>query len=337
MTPSAWIRSRRQDLIWIHGSVLLGVALLVALRVLPARLPDGGIAQPALLLLLAWGVLFDGTHVMGTYARTRGVARSLPRHRWLWFAVGPTVAVIARALGEPRLFATFLLAAVLWAYHHLVRQHWGFVALYRRRRPDATPRWLDEVTLWAGCLIPFLRFATTPAYARSGLPVVLPQTLWSAARTGLDVAAVLAAVGLVVLHARSGTHRHLGPRHLLMGIVIAFHACVFAALSDVVAIMATLTIFHNVQYHRIVWQHEAGEGRRPLGGLGRYAAAGVALGIVWYVPRLLGVTWAGPGVWRDVLLGLGWGVAFHHYDLDARIWRFRRAPALERALAAGAT
>jgi hypothetical protein len=39
---------------------------------------------------------------------------------------------------------------------------------------------------------------------------------------------------------------------------------------------------------------------------------------------------------RNVLLGLGWGIAFHHYLVDARIWRVRRSPQVTRALDAGA-
>ena len=58
--------------------------------------------------------------------------------------------------------------------------------------------------------------------------------------------------------------------------------------------------------------------------------------MVWYGPRVLGAHLAGPGLLRNVLLGVGWGVAFHHYLVDARIWRLRRAPAVARAIDGGA-
>jgi len=133
-----------------------------------------------------------------------------------------------------------------------------------------------------------------------------------------------------------GGARTLGPKHLLIAIVLAFHFATFALLSNLLEITATLTIFHNLQYHRIVWQYEAGKKRRPLGGLVPYLAAGLALGVVWYGPRVLGAHMAGPGLLRNVLVGLGWGVAFHHYLVDARIWRLRRAPAVARAIDGGA-
>jgi hypothetical protein len=51
---------------------------------------------------------------------------------------------------------------------------------------------------------------------------------------------------------------------------------------------------------------------------------------------VLGAHLAGPGLLRNLLLGLGWGIAFHHYLVDGRIWRVRRSPAVGRALDAGA-
>jgi len=50
----------------------------------------------------------------------------------------------------------------------------------------------------------------------------------------------------------------------------------------------------------------------------------------------MGAHLAGPGLLRNVILGVAWGVAFHHYLVDARIWRLRRAPAVAKAIDGGA-
>lgn len=341
-TPGRWILSPLSDMVWFQGSALAGVALLVLFKLVPPIAPAPIATQPALLALLLWGILFDGTHVVGTYARSYlapdPAARAGLPGAWslLVFAVGPLVAVADRAAGGV-LFPYFLQAALLWAYYHLVRQHWGFVALYRRRaQEDPTPARLDEAFLWLGCLYPFVRFSLTPAFAASGLPQLLPAGATASVRLVLDGAVALVAVALAAAWIKRGGARALGPKHALMAIVIAFHLATFALLDNLLEITATLTIFHNLQYHRIVWQHEAGKGRRPLGGLGPYLAAGLALGVIWYGPRLLGAQLAGPGLLRNVLLGVGWGVAFHHYLVDARIWRLRRAPAVARAIDGGA-
>ena len=71
-------------------------------------------------------------------ATSRPIARSAPGFpasgrcccsRWV------RVAAVADWAAGGVLFPYFVQAALLWAYYHLVRQHWGFVALYRRTRP----------------------------------------------------------------------------------------------------------------------------------------------------------------------------------------------------------
>lgn len=349
IAPSPWIVSRSQDLVWFQGSVVAGLALLIFF-VLGPPLDDAGytITNPAMLAVLLWGVLFDGPHVWGTYARTYAAPDTASRAQlpgaWSWalLGVGPAVALVDAVIGAwiddvvpLRLFPWFLLGAFLWAYWHLVRQHYGFLMLYRRRAADhdRDGARLDSLILWTGCLYPYIRFALTDRYAATGLPQLLPAGMVAPARLVLDVGFGMAMAALVAL-ALSGRVEpfRAGPRHLLLAIVIAFHVLVFASLGSLLAILATLTIFHNLQYHRIVWQYERGLGRTPSGGLLPYLGLGVALGLAWYVPRVIGVALAGDTLVRNVLIGLGWGVAFHHYLVDGRIWRVRRTPAVSRAL-----
>jgi len=344
VAPSPWIISRRDDLVWLQGSVLAGVALLAVFWLASPRQEGAGLGAAALLAILLWGVLFDGTHVWGTYARSYLApdpgSRAMLPGRWSWglLAVGPAVALLDAAVGSG-LFPCFLLAAYLWAYWHLVRQHYGFLMLYRRRAGESDPRGarLDAALLWTGCLYPYLRFSLGEAYALSGLPTVVPPTLAGPARLGLDLAfgLVLAALAGLVGSGRLEPFRP-GPKHLLIMLVSTFHIAVFALLGDLLAILATLTIFHNLQYHRIVWHYERGLGRTPSGTLARYLALGIALGVLWYGPRVLGAALAPTDLARDLLVGLGWGVAFHHYLVDGRIWRVRRSPAVARALDAAA-
>jgi hypothetical protein len=353
--PQPWIISRRDDLLWLHGSVLAGVALLAFFRLAPG-LDDASYApgHVAVLALLLWGVLFDGTHVWGTYARSYlapdAASRAALPGAWSWglLALGPAVALLDHVLCTPDasqlaragwLFRSFLVGAYLWAYWHLVRQHYGFLVLYRRRCPETTRAGarLETFLLWVGCLYPYVHFTLTPAYARSGLPQLLPESWLEPSRWLLDAGfALLAVAGLALLLGGRAEPFHPGPRHLLLGLIVAFHLAVFALLDNLLTITATLTIFHNLQYHRIVWQYERGRGRRPSGGLVPYLTLGVGLGLAWYGPRVLGVALLASDLARNVLLGLGWGVAFHHYLVDGRIWRVRRSPEVARTLDAGA-
>jgi hypothetical protein len=342
---SPWIVSRRADLLWFHGSVLAGLALLVLFALLPP-LRDAGYtpAHPAVLALLLWGVLFDGTHVFGTYARSylapdAAHARLPGPASFALVALGPMLALIDHSLCPPEvsllghagwLFRGFLLFAYLWAYWHLVRQHYGLIALYRRRANDrdTVEARLESALLWVGCLYPFLRFSLGEAYLRSGLPTLLPLAALPTLRFVLDLGTGAAAAALLAALIRRT--RALGPRHLLMAIVVAFHVAVFAVLDNLLTITATLTIFHNLQYHRIVWQYEAGLGRSPAPV--RYLGLGLLLGVAWYGPRIIGVALTHDDLSRNVLIGLGWGVAFHHYYVDGLIWRVRKHARLAAAL-----
>jgi hypothetical protein len=118
---SRWIVSARQDLVWFHGSVLAGVALCAVLAAAPPVDARAGLLQPALLAVVLWGVFFDGTHVVGTWARTYwagdAAARAGLPGAWSWaiLLVGPALAFHEGAFGA------FLVAAYLWAFYHLVR------------------------------------------------------------------------------------------------------------------------------------------------------------------------------------------------------------------------
>jgi len=59
---------------------------------------------------------------------------------------------------------------------------------------------------------------------------------------------------------------------------------------------------------------------------------GVLFGALWYGVRVLGFSAAHSELWRNILPGVGWGVAFHHYLVDGRIWHVRRSPLLSRAI-----
>lgn len=350
-----WIISRRDDLLWFQGSVLAGVALLLFFWLQPP-LRNGSytIWNPVVMVLLLWGILFDGTHVWGTYARSYfapdATSRAALPGRWSWavIAVGPVIAVIDHALLKPGpsllsnagwLFRSFLVVAYLWAYWHLVRQHYGFLVLYRRKAGETDRRGnrLDALLLWTGTLYPYLRFSLSESFEKSGLPQIVPAGLLAPLRTALDVAFIAVMAGIVALMASGRIEKtRLGPKHLFLAVVIGFTFLVFGLLDNLLTITATLTIFHNLQYHRIVWQYERGHGRTPSGSLTAYLALGLILGVIWYVPRVFGVAAVGGDLARNVLLGLGWGIAFHHYLVDGRIWRVRRTQGVAAALDAGA-
>ena len=171
----SWVVSRSQDLLWLQGSVLAGVLLLLAFLALP-RLDQHNYSalHPAVWLLLFWGVIFDGSHVMATYARTyfsndAESKSALPGNlSFAWLLVGPAAALLdywlcaphASVIGNAGLvFGLFLALAYVWAYYHLIRQHYGFLCLYRRKEGKSSSLTSpDALFLWVGSAYPFLRY-----------------------------------------------------------------------------------------------------------------------------------------------------------------------------------
>ena len=66
----------------------------------------------------------------------------------------------------------------LWAYWHVVRQHYGFMRLYQKKNADSHPidARLDSTLLYAGLLLPFFVYINRHPETRVqvGLPEALP-------------------------------------------------------------------------------------------------------------------------------------------------------------------
>ena len=164
-----------------------------------------------------WILAFDGPHIAAAFTRTY-----LDREEWrrrplllrmslLAFAAGrlcPRWSARDSARDEP--FQLFLGLAVFYAYYHVVRQHYGFLALYRRERSGARARLPREPwALYVGCWAPYAYFLLTHASARARRLRLAP----SGARPvehgagGVLVAAWLAAAHRARGAARGGARR----------------------------------------------------------------------------------------------------------------------------------
>jgi len=106
-----------------------------------------------------------------------------------------------------------------------------------------------------------------------------------------------------------------------------------------------LTIYHNFQYHRLVWFHNRKYARdtacRERHGaaelisrrLLHYIILGLVFGVWYQVPRQYVNYGADPESFLTQLAsGFLWGYALLHYYLDSKIWRVRRDPSVGRAL-----
>jgi hypothetical protein len=144
------------------------------------------------------------------------------------------------------------------------------------------------------------------------------------------------------------------PKYLLLAAAIPMHWIVLLTPMPhkPIAIVAILTIYHNFQYHRLIWFHNqkyranSVEARTQFGAaetisrrLAYYIGFGIIFGIIYQGPRqILGYLnfQQGDSASQSSLIQLGisflWGYAFIHYYLDSKIWRVRRDPSVGKAL-----
>jgi hypothetical protein len=335
-----WIIGARDDLVWFIGSVASSYALF-ALYV-------GGVV-PLVPMVAAWAILIDAPHVFGTFSRTyfdreeRRARSRLLRWSLAFFAVGPLMVVAGLGL-------VFFFLAALWAYYHLVKQHYGFMVLYKKKYADLAPtdNALDRLFILLALTYPFVAFVARDPEALARVPARLTRGIGY-----LETSLLAATIAVALLWTLRQLQRAAGrqpldvPKYLLLAACVPMHWLVLLTPMPhkPIAIVAILTIYHNLQYHRLIWFHNrkytgGGEARERHGAaelisrrLVYYLAFGVLFGLWYQVPRQYVSYTSGRGAQLTQLVAaFFWGYAFIHYYLDSKIWRVRRDPSVGKAL-----
>jgi hypothetical protein len=335
-----WIIGRNDDLIWFIGSVvssyvLLGLYLSGWLSLLP--------------MVALWAILIDGPHVFGTISRTYlDRVEMVERRRMLlgsvlFFAVGPVMVLAGFGF-------SFFFVAALWAYYHLVKQHYGFMVLYKKKNNDLlrVDNALDKVFLLLAFSYPFVAFIERDPEAMARVPPVL--------RVGVSTLSTLLLAGTIIValvwsgrqiqRFSKGVQLDL-PKYLLLAAAIPMHWIVLLTPmpNKTIAIVAILTVYHNLQYHRLIWFHNrkystATDARERYGmaelvsrRLAFYIGFAVLFGLLYQGPRQYILSHESEkAAWMPLATSFLWGFAFIHYYLDSKIWRVRADKALGKAL-----
>lgn len=355
-SPGPWIVGKGYDLGWFFGGALLSVGVLLLYLV----------GVPSAAIFWAWTITVDGPHIAATLARTYPDREERSRRRVLFgvsvlvaAAVGP-LFLLAEAAGARGAFDLFLGGIALYAYHHVIRQHYGFLALYRAKGGERSGANLDKWCLYLGCWAPYLVMLVAHPSARPllGLPPALD--LPSKVAAGVGVAVFLGATLTFVLAnlRRPGASR---VKLAYVGLVLPLYGLCYLAFAwlepthpnpttpDQAFLLITvmISIMHGFQYVGLVWFHNrnryAREGDfgwgRVLGRRAAYALAllGFSLTIYLASAAAAGVfPWLAPFHGRSLgpvtatQLGLcvWWGIALHHYLIDQYIWRIKGDAAL---------
>jgi hypothetical protein len=292
--------------------------------------------------------------------------------------VGPAVILLPYLLHAVSLFPVGHenFGWVLWsnfftfyAIFHIQKQHWGFVALYRRKNQDMDLRemkvdkWFFYTAIWA----PFAAMVTAPWYKDyDGKPFAITHGagsfLYSLCHVVFFVA-VAAYVLYQVQQYRKGVPRN-GPKLSYLATIIPLTYLAFSIHPFIAAFWVVTTgLGHCAQYHRVVWaygqsNYVAKQEVRKLptaifGSLPLYATLGVVFGIVTLqgfgggivrsaVSGALGNAFHSVFSYLDahqgvelalkVFAGFVSGVRLHHFYVDSKIWRVSKSAALAKNL-----
>lgn len=360
MTSGLWIRSAPYDLGFIFGGALLTLLIPVFASFSPALLVP--------IFFWGWLFLFEGSHFWATYSRTyldskfRDENRGVLSGSLLFFAL-PLLAVAASgATGDPVFMNVYGFFIFTWSLYHNTRQHYGFVALYSRKAEadPSTLRWF-RYGIYLATFGPMAHFFLS--YKLRGDFPALHASLAEAVFNLPAIVSTVSVLYLGFLAALCFRRRQGSPiaffyvatcfvfYNLMFFVVAAREPFLpspqnFAQTLMVVTIMNSL--FHNVQYHAIVWHYSHqryGEtSDRGVYGLAKrinsrfptYALAALGFSslfalVFWSrseIPFLSGRL--GDGGFLTLAYVIYFGIVGHHFYLDQKIWRVSRNRELAR-------
>jgi len=330
-----WLLSARFDRHFIVTTAAIAILSGVAVAMRP------GLFIPILMLDL-W--LLGYHHVVSTYTRLCFDADSFRRRRWMIFALLPGVFAAVAVIGVTA--GIWLLATIYlyWQWFHYTRQSYGIAQAYRRAGAATAATGESNIGLQLDKLV----FYLVPLWgilhrAHQGPETFLGQPVWHPPVPGIavDIVAAFALAGLAwwaVSRVRLWRRGDLAIGH---SCYVLSHFAVFytgyIAIDSIDAGWIALNIWHNAQYIAFVWlqNNRRLEGAAPETGArfltwlsqrrNLWAYLGVCLGIstAFYA----GLQWsaAAAGIGMAVLMVVYQTINFHHYIVDALIWRRPRA------------
>ena len=334
----AWLRGAGFDSALILGGIALALLSGTAIVIEPS------LFYPILVVDL-WVLGYH--HVIATFTRLCFDKPSFEERRWMIVYLVPMVALVTVLAAWQIGIWLIVTIYFYWQWWHYTRQSWGISRAYRRADPAALYEdgWLDQAIFYS---MPVYGILLRSSENHSQF---IGMELWAlpVADAVASIAGYAAGALLVVWATRrfvAAVRGRLATAHTLyMSTHLAIFGVAYIWTRDITFGWLMINIWHNFQYILFVWMFN---NRRFKGGLdprARFLSYISQNGRLWlYLLTCIAITGA---IYWGVLRAIDWLlfaglsativlyqiVNFHHYIVDALIWKARgsgtaRAPAL---------
>lgn len=331
-----WLRNRRFDLWFIVGLPAAGILTGLFVSWQPA-------AFWPILVFDLW--ILGYHHVISTYTRLVFDKKSFKESRLLVFGVLPLIALatltIAGAVGLWAIVSIYF----YWQWFHYARQSWGISRAYRAKDRDAfyEDGWVDQAVFYALPVLGILYRSYEDPQVFIGLELrVVWVPLWLVSAAAAATLVLLAY--WVYRRVEAWREGRLAAAHTLYMIThFGIFAAAYVLIKDVTYGWLAINIWHNAQYILFVWMFNTRRFKDGIDPEARFLSYISQPQRLWlYLLTCVAIT--GVAYWAVLGTLSAWFFAglsativlyqivnFHHYVVDALIWKRPRAPARQTA------
>ena len=327
-----WLRGLSFDATYIFG--ILGIALVSGWFVIIN--PN---LFPAVFVLNGW--LLGYHHVVSTYTRLTFDRDSFSQHKFL--ILGLPLIVVAVVVMAWAVFGSWVLTTsyLYWQWWHYTRQSYGVSRIYSRKASLPLNDKLTTLTIYAVPVwgILYRSYQAPDKYLFAEVKV-LPVPYWLVVAAG--VFALVVTAGWLSQQLRAYSEGRFAVAHTLY---MCSHLTVFGVgyllISDINHGWLVLNIWHNCQYILTVWmfnnnrfKNQIDTRHRFLSYISRqkniasYFAVCLLISTVFYSTLAATLNWISPSLALITTLPLFavvyQTINFHHYVVDAVIWKVRK-------------
>jgi hypothetical protein len=331
--PVRWIVSPRYDLTFFIGSCVFTFLFFGLYQIAHRTFGWMWGGDSVLITYFLFTALFDHPHIFQTFSRTYADKMEFARRKRL-YTYGLVVTI---AVGFVFVFfhweAYLIVGASLYGTWHIIRQHYGFIKIYKAINNDREPldNVLDALAYFTGMFAGFFHdyseiHGAIVVYGKIQVNVPSVPEEWGDWLWSLFLVLILLVGFRQAWRAMLGKTVNL-PKLLLMASSLSTHYFIFFATATPFLVAEALeTAYHDVQYHGWVAHYQRRRFPQVKHVARKWFAAALCYGIVVGVIEIFGLlNPEGVAMWLFIPFTM---IVLFHYFVDGLIWRMRDDPEL---------